>query len=172
MVDRPQYPQPPWQLAVPVVAAVLAFTGAIEGQKQFWPLLQREYLTTYAVLSVNAPHSKAQPVIFDAAGKLATLETTGMLHREKRPIENAAQFRSWLEANIYEGKPLWRVLWLPELLALLAFIPLLLWAVRSTQSAAKDNWDGKVKRGASIISLRQWNRLIPRKNRGFYIETQ
>jgi hypothetical protein len=172
MTERPQYPTPPWQLAVPVVAAVLAFTGALEGQKQFRPLLQREYLTTYAVLSVNAPHSKAQPVIFNAAGKLATLEDAGVLHREKRPVENAPKFRSWLEANIYEGQPIWRFLWLPELLALIAFIPLMIWAVRSAQSAAKDNWDGKVKRGASIISRRAWNRLIPRKNRGFYIETE
>jgi hypothetical protein len=170
MTERPQYPAPPWQLAVPVVAAVLAFTGALEGQKQFRPLLQREYLTTYALLSVA--HASETSALISVNGELATLETNGVLHHEKRPIENGAQFRSWLEANIYEGQPIWRFLWLPELLAFIAFIPLLLWAVRSAQSAARDNWDGKVKRGASIISLKQWNRLIPRKNRGFYIETE
>jgi hypothetical protein len=170
MVDRPQYPHPPWQLAVPVIAAVLAFTGGIEGQKQFWPLLQREYLTTYALLSVA--HASETSALISVNGELATLETNGVLHHEKRPIEDGSQFRSWLEANIYEGKPIWRFLWLPELLGLLAFVPLLLWAIKSTQNAARDSWDGKVKRGASIISLKQWNRLIPRKNRGFYIETQ
>lgn len=171
MVDRPQYPQPPWQFAVPVVAAVLAFAGALEGQKQFWPLLQREYLGTYAVLSVNAPHSKAQPVIFNARGQLATLGDTGVLHREKRAIEDVPKFRTWLETNIYEGKSLWWFLWLPELLALLAFIPLLIWAMKSTQNAAKDSWDGKLKRGARLISQGEWNKRIPRKNRGFYIES-
>jgi hypothetical protein len=172
MVDRPQYPQPPWQLAVPFVAAVLVFTGAIEGQKQFWPLLQREYLTTYASLSVNMPHSAAQPAVFNAHGQLATLADTGVLHREKRVIAGPAQFRTWLEINVYQGKSVWRFLWLPELCALLAFVPLLLWAMRSSQNAAKDAWDGKVKRGASIISHRQWNWLIPRKQKGFYIESE
>jgi hypothetical protein len=123
MTERPQYPAPPWQLAVPVVAAVLAFTGAQEGQKQFRPLLQREYLTTYALLSVA--HASETSALISVNGELATLETNGVLHHEKRPIENGAQFRSWLEANIYEGQPIWRFLWLPELLALLAFIPLL-----------------------------------------------
>jgi hypothetical protein len=102
MVDRPQYPQPPWQLAVPVIAGVLAFTGGIEGQKQFWPLLQREYLTTYALLSVA--HASETSALINVNGELATLETSGVLHHEKRPIENGAQFRSWLEANIYEGQ--------------------------------------------------------------------
>jgi hypothetical protein len=172
MVDRPQYPQPPWQLAVPFVAAVLVFTGALEGQKQFWPLLARENLTTYAKLSVNIPHSGAQPVIFNASGQLATLADTGVLHREKRVIEDPAKFRAWLETNIYEGKSIWWLLWFPELLVFLALIPLMLWAVTSVQNAGKDAWDGKVKRGAKIISHRQWNWLIPRKQKGFFIESE
>ncbi|MFL6463883.1 MAG: hypothetical protein ACJ73N_05675 [Bryobacteraceae bacterium] len=172
MTERPQYPQQPWQYAVPVVAAVLAFTGAMAGLKQSRPLLQREYLGTYAALSVNLPRSEAQPVIINAGGKLATLADGGVLHRETRAVKDPAAFRSWLEANIYEGKPIWWFLWLPELAALLAFVPLLLWAIKSTQNAARDSWDGKVLRGASLISHRAWNRLIPRKQKGFYIETE
>jgi hypothetical protein len=125
---------------------------------------------SYAELSLNLPFT-SQEVIMNG-NHLAELNEAGRFHREQVTVKDPALFRQWIALHIYEGRSIWLFAWVPELLTLLFFVPAMAFALREHQRSQKESWDGKLKRGARVISHFEWNRLIPRRRRGFYIETK
>lgn len=170
MSEKPQYPSSAWQPVAALALGVAVLLGSIHFWKPALPLLQREYLWSYVSLSVNAPRLHPQAVIMNG-DHLAELNESGRFHREKRTVDPAL-FRQWLSLHIYEGRNVWLFAWVPEVLTLLFFVPAMVFALLDHQRSQKESWDGKLKRGARIISHFEWNRLIPRQRRGFWIETK
>jgi hypothetical protein len=170
-VSAPQYPETiPWRPIGAIVLTIASFFGFVSLWKRQAPLLERSYLTSYMRASYGElPGFKTYTVY--RSGKHWALPTDeGKLYASREKV-NLPEFERYLRTEIY-GASLWRVLLYPLLGTLAVFLGSMWLAVRAGNSAARDAWDGKLKRGARIISNRQWNRLIPRKNRGFYIETK
>jgi hypothetical protein len=172
-MDSPRYPGMPWQMIGALLLSLVILYGSVRLWLPHLPLLQREYLGTYALLSTTGLHKQDQPVIING-NHLATLQESGVFHRGIYRIQDKEAFRQWLQVNIYEGQGLRRFALVPEILTLLFAVPLFMlacWHHRISQGEARD---GRLLRGPRLVSNLQfnWRMLLNKKNRGFYIETK
>jgi len=170
-VSAPQYPETiPWRPIGAMVLTIASFFCFVSLWKSQAPLLEREYLTSYIRASYGELPGFSKYTVYRFGERWALPTDAGKLYASREKV-NLPEFENYLRMEIY-GASLVRVLLYPLLSTLAVFLGSMWLAIRAGRNAEKDAWDGKLKRGARIISNRQWNRLIPRKNRGFYIETK
>jgi ABC-type sugar transport system permease subunit len=170
-MSAPQYPETiPWRPIGAIVLTVASFFGSVSLWKRQAPLLEREYLTSYVRASYGELPGFNKYTVYRFGKRWALPTDEGKIYESREKV-NLPEFERYLRMEIY-GTALWRVLLYPLLSTLAVFLCSMWYAIRAGRNADRDAWDGKLKRGARIISNRQWNRLIPSKNRGFYIETK
>jgi hypothetical protein len=135
------------------------------------PLAQRYDLAAYVRTSLPPVPFWSTYTVVEHDGNLAIPSDNGDFTLAKRKID-PGRLRSWLQANVYGGLPLWRVLQWP--LAGFAAVLLALMVAggyldRRTNSEARV---GRLIRGPRLISKWRWNWRTRFSKRGLYIETK
>jgi hypothetical protein len=170
-MSAPQYPnQIPWRPVGALVLTIASFFGFVSLWKRQAPLLQQAYLTSYIRASYGEMPGFSSYTVYRYGGRWALPTDEGKIYKTREKV-NLPEFEQYLRTEIYDAS-LWSVLFWPLLGTGTVFLLSMGLALILGRLADTEAWDGKLKRGARIISHWQWNRLIPRKRRGFYIETK
>ena len=170
-MSAPQYPETiAWRPIGAIVLTIVSFFCFVSFWKRNATLLERVYLTSYMRASYGELPGFDKYTVYRSGKHWALPTDEGKLYASREKV-NLPEFERYLRTEIY-GASLGRVLFYPLMGTLTVFLLSMGLALVSGRKAESEAWDGKLKRGARIISNRQWNRLIPRKNRGFYIETK
>lgn len=171
-IAPPPYPSRRWRPLAAIMLALSIFGYSVKLWHDRAPLLQREYLWTYARLSLpEMPLWKTFTVI-KRGETLALPSDSGTFTREQAYLVRPA-FHHWLRDTIYEGRALPEVLLIPIVVSATAFCLLLFCALAWDRSANRASRDGRLIRGPRLVSHWRWNlRTLFKRKSAFYIETR